>query len=229
MVVVLIALTIGTLLSLARSPRRPPATFPAARKSQDRKAAYAAAESGLAYFNFRLNQNYVYWKDVRRQQQRTGAPNRVQAGARTSQGYVIEFLPANGASKCRPEHPDHDDDRPHDGDLPHSRPPAARAYVYRTIVAAYHRKTFLDYLWYTTSEAGDPAIFSGTTTECLKPRAIAFGLHRDQLRRRGRGQGSDAHRRHLPGVQQPALRSRPHPVQLPGQRPDRVLRPRARL
>ena len=173
MVVVLIALTIGSLLSIAALSAAT-GDFPAARKSQDRKAAYAAAESGLAYFNFRLNQNNVYWKTC-------GDSNsgRVpQTGSKlvpgTSQGYVIEFLPANGAPKCDQSTPDATMIDRTTATF-RIRVTGRSGNVYRSIVAAYHRKTFLDYLWYTTSEAGDPAIFSGTPTECLKPRASRSG------------------------------------------------------
>ena len=173
MVVVIIALTVGSLLSIAALSAAT-GDFPAARKSQDRKAAYAAAESGLAYFNFRLNQNNVYWKTC-------GDSNsgRVpQTGSKlvpgTSERYVIEFLPANGAPKCDQSTPDTTMIDRTTATF-RIRVTGRAGNVYRSIVAAYHRKTFIDYLWYTTSEAGDPAIFSGTTTECLKPRASRSG------------------------------------------------------
>lgn len=174
MVVVIIALTIGSLLSIAALSAAT-GDFPSARTSQDRKTAYAAAESGLAYFNFRLNQNNVYWKTC-------GDSNsgRVpQTGSKvvpdSSQRYVIEFLPANGAPKCDQSQPDATMiDRT--SATFRIRVTGRAGNVYRSIIATYHRKSFLDYLWYTTSEAGDPAIFGGSsTTECLKPRAQRSG------------------------------------------------------
>jgi hypothetical protein len=173
MIVVIIALTVGSLLSIAALSAAT-GDFPSARKSQDRKAAYAAAESGLAYFNFRLNKNNVYWKTC-------GDSNsgRVpQTGSKTvpgsSQTYVIEFLPANGAAKCDQASPDVTMIDRATATF-RIRVTGRSGNVYRSIIATYSRKSFLDYLWYTTTEAGDPAIFSGTTTECLKPRAQRSG------------------------------------------------------
>jgi Tfp pilus assembly protein PilX len=173
MVVVIIALTIGSLLSIAALSAAT-GDFPSARKSQDRKSAYAAAESGLAYFNFRLNQNNVYWKTC-------GDANtgRVpQTGSKTVPGtnetYVIEFLPANNTPKCDQSSPDATMIDRATATF-RIRVTGRAGNVYRSLIATYHRKSFLDYLWYTTSEAGDPAIFSGTTTECLQPRAQRSG------------------------------------------------------
>jgi hypothetical protein len=186
MVVVIIALTIGSLLSIAALSAAT-GDFPSARKSQDRKSAYAAAESGLAYLNFRLNQNNVYWKTC-------GDSNsgRVpQTGSKqvpgTSENYVIEFLPANGAPKCDQSSPDTTMIDRATATF-RVRITGRAGKVYRSIIATYHRKTFIDYLWYTTSEAGDPAIFSGTTTGCLKPRAQRSGcteisfVHDDEIK-----------------------------------------------
>jgi type II secretory pathway pseudopilin PulG len=174
MIVVMVAMLIGSLLALAALSAAN-GDFPSARENQDRKAAYAAAESGLAWFNFKLNNNNVYWKTC-------GDANsgRVpQTGSKavpgaTSQNYVIEFLPANGAAKCDSASPDTTMIDRATATF-RIRVTGRSGNVYRSVVATYKRKSFLDYLWFTTSEAGDPAIFSGTTTECLKPRAQRSG------------------------------------------------------
>jgi type II secretory pathway pseudopilin PulG len=174
MLVVIVALTIGSLLSIAALSAAT-GDFPSARKNQDRKAAYAAAESGLAYLNFRLNQNNVYWKTCGDNNSgRVPDTGFKTVPGSTGQNYVIEFLPANGAAKCDSASPDTTMIDRATGTF-RIRVDGRSGNVYRSIVATYRRKSFLDYLWYTTSEAGDPAIFSGTTTECLKPRAQRSG------------------------------------------------------
>jgi type II secretory pathway pseudopilin PulG len=174
MIVVMVAMLIGSLLALAALSAAN-GDFPSARENQDRKAAYAAAESGLAYFNFKLNQSNVYWKTCGDSNSgrvpQTGS--KAVPGA-TSQNYVIEFLPANGAPKCDSASPDATMIDRATATF-RIRVTGRSGSVYRSVVATYKRKSFLDYLWFTTSEAGDPAIFSGTTTECLKPRSQRSG------------------------------------------------------
>lgn len=173
MVVVIIALTIGSLLSIAALSAAT-GDFPGARDSQDRKSAYAAAESGLAYFNFRLNQSNVYWKTCGDSNSGRVPQTGFKQVPGTKQNYVIEFLPANGAAACSASTPDATMiDRA--SATFRIRITGRSGDIYRSLVATYHRRSFLDYLWYTTSEAGDPAIFSGTVSGCLKPRAVRTG------------------------------------------------------
>lgn len=173
MVVVIIALTIGSLLSIAALSAAT-GDFPGARDSQDRKSAYAAAESGLAYFNFRLNQSNVYWKTCGDSNSGRVPQTGFKQVPGTKQNYVIEFLPANGAPKCDMSTPDATMIDRATATF-RIRITGRAGDVYRSVVATYHRRSFLDYLWYTTSEAGDPAIFSGTIAGCLKPRAQRTG------------------------------------------------------
>jgi Tfp pilus assembly protein PilX len=169
MIVVMIALMIGSLLSIAALAAAT-GDFPSARKSQDRKAAYAAAESGIQYFNFRLSQNNDYWKTCGDNGSGRITTRTVPG---TTQSYTVEFLPANGASACSTSTPEATMIASGTGTF-RIRATGRANGVYRSIVASYRRKSFLDYVYYTTYEVQDPASTSNPslyTQYCVTTRS----------------------------------------------------------
>jgi hypothetical protein len=166
MVIVMIALTLGSLLTIAAFAAAT-GDFPTARKSQDRKAAYAAAESGIEYFNFRLSQQNTYWRTC-------GDGGSGQINRRTVPGtngsYVIEFLPANGAPSCNPSSPDATMIDTSTSTF-RIRSTGRDGDVYRSIIATYRREGLLDYIYYTTRETLDPTTYGAAWSTCDKVRS----------------------------------------------------------
>ena len=85
--------------------------LPLTRDSQDRKQAYAAAEAGINFYQYHLNQDPDYWtrcttvpapnatenQPVNQAWNGTGAdPRRWRKVPGTPTQYTIELLPANG-------------------------------------------------------------------------------------------------------------------------------------
>lgn len=134
------------------------------------KRAYAAAEAGLHDYLFHLGQNNGYWALC------TGVP----APARVSQAwngngtdprgwrrlsgtnaeYAIELLPAPGRPACDPNDAQ--------GSMINSQgmfrvrttgrvPSVGGGFEKRSIVAAFRRRGFIDFLYYTDFETTDPS------------------------------------------------------------------------
>jgi Tfp pilus assembly protein PilV len=170
MIVVLVALIVGSLLSVAALAAAT-GDFPSARKSQDRKAAYNAAESGLQYFNFRLARDNDYWKACGDNASGRLDPRTVPG---TSTRFSVELLPANGQTACSTAAPEASMIDGATGTF-RIRSTGRAGNVYRSAIATYRRKSFLDYLYYTTFEVLDPALTSdptGNMTKCAVVRSL---------------------------------------------------------
>jgi hypothetical protein len=148
---------------------------------RDRKTAYAAAEAGLNFYQFHLDQDNDYWLKCTtvnapngtepspvNQQWVAGTPDTRQwrkvpgSDAR----YTIELLPAPGHDTCVKD------------DQESMIDPATGTFrirvtgeafqgskVRRSIVASFRRKSFLDFLWFTHLETTDPKNYPpGTNT-----------------------------------------------------------------
>lgn len=142
------------------------------RNNQDQKQAYAAAEAGLNDYFFHLSQNPDYWSLCT-----TPASYLVQAGASatghwrpvspgSSSSYVIELLPAPGHASC-----DSSTTAAAQASMidPSSgtfriRVTGRSRNVTRSLVASFRRRGFLDYLYFTDLEDGDPTIFGGSSS-----------------------------------------------------------------
>ena len=105
--------------------------LPIARDSQDRKSAYAAAESGVNFYQFHLNADNNYWlkcanvpapnatekNPVNTVWNGSGAdPRRWRNVSGSAAQYTIELLPAKGTNCVENDQNSHD--RPEDGDVP---------------------------------------------------------------------------------------------------------------
>ena len=156
--------------------------LPVSRLSQDRKVAYAAAESGVNYYKFKLDGDPDYWSGCARQDPAAptpvNQPGTVPARWRTIPGstaqYTIELIPAPGFAQCVENNAASVID-PQTGALRIrvTGRPSATSSVRRTIVAAFRRDSFLDYLYFTDFETLDPDAYSTTGT----PNSTWAGLN----------------------------------------------------
>lgn len=156
--------------------------LPISRDSQDRKAAYAAAESGINFYQFHLNADNDYWlrcdnvpapnatekNPVNKFKNWNGVgtdPRRWRKVAGSDAEYTIELLPAAGKSECV------------EGDASSMQDPVTQTFrirvtgrphpkskLRRTINATFKRKGFLDFLYFTHRETRDPAAYPSSGT-----------------------------------------------------------------
>jgi hypothetical protein len=169
LVVVIIALTIGSLLSIAALAAAT-GDLPNAKKSQDRKAAYAAAESGLDYYKYKLSLNNDLWKTCY---------TTTKVLLSSNESFTVAPLPAPGASACATAAPETSMIDPRTGSF-RIRSTGRAGAVKRTIVATLRRKSFLDFIYYTTFETTDPPLYPTASSSrsatwaaanCQQPRA----------------------------------------------------------
>lgn len=142
------------------------------RNNQDQKQAYAAAEAGLNEYFYHLTQNPDYWTMctgvpagdvVQARSSPTGHWRAVTAGA--SSQYVIELLPANGASSCQAGTQANATMIDATTATFRIRVTGKSRNVTRSIVASFRRRGFLDYLYFTDFEDLDPSL-SGDPPAC---------------------------------------------------------------
>jgi Tfp pilus assembly protein PilX len=182
MAVVMGVLLVATLFSVAAiaSADR---DISQSRSDIDRKAAYSAAEAGLNDYMARLNQDSNYWTNCDQVpapapvNQRFVRTSPTQADPRkwrmvpgsTEADYTIELIPANGATACDPNNPAGTMIDSSTGTFTirstgRSRAAGTGTPVYRSIVAKFRRRGFLDFLYFTDLETTDPEFFRGTST-----------------------------------------------------------------
>ena len=141
-----------------------------------RKQALAAAEAGIADYEFHLAQDSDYWADCTNvpephavNQRWNGTPPDTRTKFRTVPGststYRIELIPATGQAACVPG----------PGNAAQSMiDPATRTLrirstgitaegTRRSVLASFKRSGFLDYIYYTHRETLDPTWFAVTT------------------------------------------------------------------
>jgi hypothetical protein len=150
--------------------------LPVSRNSQDRKAAYAAAESGINFYRFRLDSDNDYWTKCTTV---PGAPGlspvnqeTVAAAQRkwrnvpgSSAEYTIDLVPANGYSACAVGVNDSMIDRAsRTFRIRATGRPSSTSNLRRTVNATFRRKSFLDFLYFTDYETVDPAAYPAAAT-----------------------------------------------------------------
>ena len=185
MIVVMGVLAVGSLF-LAAGFAAADGEVPLVKESKDRKQAYAAAESGLAYYRFQLTRDNDYWTrcdNVPGPAAGVDAPV-TQAGATDrnwralpggSGEYTIELLPAKGKTACV-EGDDTSMLEKSTGTF-RIRATGRSGGVTRSIVATFRRASFLDYLYFTNYETTDPAAY-GTTLERTLADTLCAGKYR---------------------------------------------------
>jgi hypothetical protein len=150
--------------------------LPISRDSQDRKAAYAAAESGVQFYQFHLNADNDYWlkcddvpapnatelNPVNQIWNGQGAdPRRWRNVAGSDAQYTIELVPATGKTECVNNQAESMVD-PGNGTfrIRVTGRPGPTSKLRRTLNATFRRSGFLDYLYFTHWETQDPMAYA---------------------------------------------------------------------
>jgi hypothetical protein len=170
MIVVMVLMLVGGAF-VAAALASADADQPGARRAQDRKAAYAAAEAGVEYYKYLLSQNNGAWSlctgagpgitnewnpattpvDPRKDIWRTVPGTKTQ--------YAIELLPASGTA-CQTGVGAQASMIDTSGVF-RIRSTGRANGMKRSIVATFRRPRFLDYIYFTDYETLDPTIWNG--------------------------------------------------------------------
>jgi Tfp pilus assembly protein PilX len=150
--------------------------LPLTRDSQDRKQAYSAAEAGINYYQYHLNQDPDYWtkctnvpapnatenQPVNQAWNGSGSdPRRWRKVAGTSNSYTIELLPANGSASCvENNYATMIDSSTSAFKVRATGKSGANTKLKRSIIASFRRRSFLDFLYFTDFETTDPINYS---------------------------------------------------------------------
>ncbi len=163
--------------------------LPLTRDSQDRKQAYSAAEAGINYYQYHLNQDPDYWtkctnvpapnatenQPVNQAWNGTSPatdPRRWRKVAGTKNSYTIELLPANGNAACvENNYATMIDSSTSSFKVRATGKSGANTKLKRSIVASFRRRSFLDFLYFTDFETTDPINYSSTTRRGRRPTA----------------------------------------------------------
>ncbi len=140
---------------------------PNARRDQDRKAAYGAAEAGLNAYLFRLSRDSEVWTQctsisgtpfVNQPWDGTGAdPRTWRALPSSAAQYTVELLPKAGQSACSTGDPA--GTMIANGQL-RLRATGRMRGTKRSIIAKLRRRSFLDFMYFTDIETLDPAWYT---------------------------------------------------------------------
>jgi hypothetical protein len=178
MVVVMGVLLVATAFSVAAIAAADN-DDPQARKDTDSKQAYAAAEAGINYYVFHLNNDNAFWAACTHSGDANLATptglNQVGANPSSwrnvpgeSSRFALELLPANGAGSCDPANAQQTMIDQNSGSFKIRSTGLANG-VRRSIVATFKKRGFLDYIWFTDYEIRDPLV-SGDPASCVKHR-----------------------------------------------------------
>lgn len=154
--------------------------IPLSQKDLDGKRAYAAAEAGLNFYLFLLNQDNSYWtkcatapaQPVNQAWNGQGSDPRTWRTLPDSNAkYEVELLPQNGATQCNTASVAQTmiDAK---GGWMQVRATGSSNGVKRSLVATLKRAGFLDFLYFTNWETLDPIVYgSNQPGNCAQPRA----------------------------------------------------------
>lgn len=134
----------------------------------DEKIAYAAAEAGVADYQYHLNQDTSYWAGcvpssgpTAVNQYWNGQGQDTRKNWRTVPGtdsqYALELIPANGKTACDPSNAQASMIDTASGTFRIRSTGVTASGVRRSIVATFKRRSFLDYLYFTDFETADPS------------------------------------------------------------------------
>jgi Tfp pilus assembly protein PilX len=160
--------------------------IPLARADQDHKRAYEAAQAGLQWYAYELDRDPTYWtKCASVPAIATGVPAPVNLeGAnprvwRTLPGsnarYTIEMMKkrdANGNPTTACSTSDAVGTTLQNNTL-RIRSTAQANGETRSIIATFKRRSFIDFVYFTSSEAQDPLVGGGTDAQCSAQRSTA--------------------------------------------------------
>lgn len=174
MVAVMLLLLVGSLFAIAAWSSAK-GDIPQSQDDYNRKQAAEAAEAGLNWYLFHLNQDNQYWTYCTQPPGAppVGSPNqlplmqpwdgtsarpfRAVPGSNTGQ-YVVELVPQNGKTQCVPGDGSTMINSA-DGTL-QIKATGQSQKISRTYVGTFRRKGFLDFLYFTNFETLDPVAVS---------------------------------------------------------------------
>jgi hypothetical protein len=168
--------------------------LPLTRDSQDRKQAYAAAEAGINFYQYHLNQDPDYWTRCTTVPAPNGTelnpvnqpwngvlpdPRRWRNVPGLDNQYTIQLVPANGNPQCVIGNSATMIQTSTAGfRIRSTGRPRAGSKLRRTLVAQFRRRSFLDFLYFTDFETVDPLAYQASeqaqaASQCAdKPRSL---------------------------------------------------------
>jgi Tfp pilus assembly protein PilX len=143
------------------------ADTPLTQRDLDAKRAYYAARAGANVFLYQLNQNPEYWQSCPTAGKTALAPSgTTSASSGTNESYSYKPVPANGATSCVASNAistliDEETQTFQVQFTGYSGTPGSTTdpEIQRNLIASFHKKTPLDYLWYTIYETLDPVTY----------------------------------------------------------------------
>jgi len=161
--------------------------LPMSGGSKDRKSTYAAAEAGLNFYSFHLNQDNDYWtkcdtvpapnatepNPVNQAWSGSGAdPRRWRNIPGSAAQYTVELLPAPGYTSCLAGNQKSLVDLTTGTfRLRFTGRPSATSKLRRSVVATFRRDGFLNFIYFTDFEDLDPQALS---TQTARDNADAY-------------------------------------------------------
>jgi hypothetical protein len=144
------------------------------RNDLDQKRAYAAAQAGIAQYNYDLNQNPNYWENCPSPSGSVGATDSGSTETYADTPIVASTAPG-GTTACSTSNPiatmveaatlSGGGSNPAAGTFRIASTGTSNN-VSRTIVAQYRRDSFLNFVYYTDYETLDPVALPGDPTDC---------------------------------------------------------------
>jgi type II secretory pathway pseudopilin PulG len=157
--------------------------IPVERADQDHKRAYEAAQAGLQWYSYELDRDSAYWTKCDSAEIAPGVPAPVNIeGAsprkwRTLPGgakYTLEIMskrdPSTGAVVASCSTSDAVGTALQNNTLRLRATGVANGKT-RSIIATFKRRSFMDFVYFTNSEAQDPIVGGGTDAKCSAQRA----------------------------------------------------------
>jgi hypothetical protein len=172
--------------------------LPLSGRVADRKTTFAAAEAGVNFYQFHLNQDNDYWlkctnvakpnatenSPVNQEWNGTGNdPRQWRTIPGSSAQYTIELLPAPGKTSCvQGDGKSMLDPASNVFRVRVTGRPTATSKVRRSIIATFRRTGFLDFLYYTNYEDLDPSAYASSSD---RTNAAKFCADRPRAQRTG--------------------------------------------
>ena len=188
MVTVIITMTVLGLLAVGAWASSTGDT-PLARKDQDRKRAYEAAQAGLQWYAFQLDRDPTYWTQcasvppiaagvpapVNLEWGGAGADPRVWRDLGTSgTRYTVEILrkrDAAGTPTTQCSTASSTTTALQDNTLRIRATGQANGRT-RSLIATFRTQSLMDFVYFTHSEAQDPLVGGGSAAECSSQRIV---------------------------------------------------------
>jgi Tfp pilus assembly protein PilX len=165
--------------------------IPVARADQDHKRAYEAAQAGLQWYAYQLDRDSTYWTKcnqvpkigadtapVNLEWKNGGADPRVWRAMGTSgQSYTVEIMDKRDKAGIPIAACSTTDAvaTALQGNTLRIRSTGKANGKYRSVIATFKRRSFMDFVYFTNSEAQDPLVGGGTDAVCSSQRPSRKG------------------------------------------------------